>query len=99
LAAGTTRSAAASHGVGPWQAPTPTWPALAGELLLKISEFARLWERYEVKANSRGKKTFHHPDVGDLTLGYRSMLLEGSSGHRLGHLLRRTRHALTRAAK
>ncbi|MCT9084715.1 MmyB family transcriptional regulator, partial [Streptomyces fulvoviolaceus] len=26
---------------------------------------------------------FHHPEVGDLTLGYQSMELEGTPGHRL----------------
>ncbi|MET8955584.1 MmyB family transcriptional regulator [Streptomyces sp. NPDC004393] len=28
-------------------------------------------------------KTFHHPEVGDLTLGHQSMELEGTPGHRL----------------
>nr|WP_250906856.1 hypothetical protein [Nonomuraea sp. NEAU-A123] len=51
--------------------------------MLKSPEFARLWERYDVKAHSHGLKTFHHPDVGDLTLGYQSMQLEGTPGHRL----------------
>ncbi len=36
-----------------------------------------------MKAHSHGRKTFHHPDVGDLTLGYQSMQLEGTPGHRL----------------
>ncbi|MET9070578.1 helix-turn-helix transcriptional regulator [Streptomyces sp. NPDC004232] len=56
---------------------------LAGELLLKSRDFARLWERYDVKGRSHGRKTFHHPEVGDLTLGYQSMELEGTPGHRL----------------
>ncbi|WP_390898911.1 MmyB family transcriptional regulator [Streptomyces cynarae] len=30
-----------------------------------------------------GTKHFHHPRVGDLTLGYQSMQLEGTPGHRL----------------
>ncbi|MER5182524.1 helix-turn-helix transcriptional regulator [Streptomyces sp. NPDC002896] len=61
----------------------PDLAQLAGELLLKSPEFARLWERYDVRGNSYGRKTFHHPDVGDLTLGYQSMDLEGTPGHRL----------------
>ncbi|WP_105974303.1 helix-turn-helix transcriptional regulator [Streptomyces geranii] len=61
----------------------PDLTRLAGELLLKSPEFARLWERYDVKGHSYGRKTFHHPDVGDLTLGYQSMELEGTSGHRM----------------
>ncbi|MER5432155.1 helix-turn-helix transcriptional regulator [Streptomyces sp. NPDC002588] len=61
----------------------PDLTRLAGELLLKSPEFARLWERYDVKGHSHGRKTFHHPDVGDLTLGYQSMELEGTPGHRM----------------
>ncbi|WP_416968090.1 helix-turn-helix transcriptional regulator [Streptomyces sp. 4F14] len=61
----------------------PDLTRLAGELLLKSPEFARLWERYDVKARSHGRKTFHHPDVGDLTLGYQSLHLEGTPGQRL----------------
>ncbi|WP_418896251.1 hypothetical protein [Streptomyces cupreus] len=33
-----------------------------------------MWERYDVKAGSRRSKTFHHPEVGDLALGYQSLL-------------------------
>ncbi|MER7687268.1 helix-turn-helix transcriptional regulator [Streptomyces sp. NPDC097610] len=61
----------------------PDLTQLAGELLLKSPEFARLWERYDVKGRSYGRKTFHHPEVGDLTLGYQSLQLEGTPGHRL----------------
>ncbi|WP_326672266.1 helix-turn-helix transcriptional regulator [Streptomyces canus] len=61
----------------------PDLTRLAGELLLRSPEFARLWERYDVKGHSHGRKTFHHPEVGDLTLGYQSMELEGTPGHRL----------------
>ncbi|MFJ9585994.1 helix-turn-helix transcriptional regulator [Streptomyces acidicola] len=63
----------------------PDLARLAGELLVKSPDFARLWERYDVKGRSRGhgRKTFHHPEVGDLTLGFQSMELEGTPGHRL----------------
>lgn len=61
----------------------PDLTRLAGELLLKSPEFARLWERYDIRGNSHGRKTFHHPEVGDLTLGYQTMDLEGTPGHRL----------------
>ncbi|MFD1546095.1 MmyB family transcriptional regulator [Nonomuraea guangzhouensis] len=59
------------------------WPPTGSSCPRKSPEFARLWERYDVKAHSHGRKTFHHPDVGDLTLGYQSMQLEGTPGHRL----------------
>jgi hypothetical protein len=61
----------------------PDLTQLAGELLVKSRDFARLWERYDVKGRSHGRKTFHHPEVGDLTVGYQSMELEGTPGHRL----------------
>jgi hypothetical protein len=46
-------------------------------------DFARLWERYDVRPHRPGTKQFHHPQVGDLTLGYQTMQLEGTPGHRL----------------
>ncbi|WP_369244199.1 helix-turn-helix transcriptional regulator [Streptomyces sp. R41] len=61
----------------------PDLTRLAGELLLKSPEFASVWERYDVKGSTHGRKTFHHPEVGELTLGYQSMELEGTPGHRL----------------
>jgi transcriptional regulator with XRE-family HTH domain len=61
----------------------PDLAALAGELLLKSPEFVKLWERYDVRPHSSATKTFRHPDVGDMTLGFQGMLLEGTPGHRL----------------
>jgi transcriptional regulator with XRE-family HTH domain len=61
----------------------PDLTHLVGELLLKSPDFARLWERYDVKGHRQGRKTFHHPQVGDLTLGYQSMQLEGTPGQRM----------------
>ncbi|MER5180975.1 helix-turn-helix transcriptional regulator [Streptomyces sp. NPDC002896] len=61
----------------------PDLGPLVGELLLKSPEFARLWERYDVKARTYGRKTYHHPEVGTFTLGYQGMQLEGTPGHRL----------------
>ena len=63
----------------------PDLAALVGELLLKSSDFARLWERYDVtRRTSAQKKTFHHPQVGTITLGFQGMQLEGTPGQRLG---------------
>ncbi|MEU6251326.1 helix-turn-helix transcriptional regulator [Streptomyces sp. NPDC047043] len=61
----------------------PDLTRLAGELLIKSPDFARLWERYDIKAHAHGRKTFHHPEIGDLTLGHQSMELEGTPGHHL----------------
>lgn len=61
----------------------PDLARLVGELLLKSADFARLWERYDVRPHRPGTKHFHHPKVGGLTLGYQSMQLDGTPGHRL----------------
>jgi transcriptional regulator with XRE-family HTH domain len=63
----------------------PDLAALIGELLLKSPDFARLWERYDVTTRTAAqKKTFHHPHVGMITLGFQGMQLEGTPGQRLG---------------
>lgn len=61
----------------------PDLANLVGELLVKSPDFARAWERYDVRGHSYGHKTFHHPEIGDLTLGYQIMTLEGTPGHHL----------------
>jgi hypothetical protein len=53
------------------------------ELVMKSPEFARLWHRYDVRTHTRGRKSFHHPEVGDLDLGYQSMALNGTPGQAL----------------
>jgi transcriptional regulator with XRE-family HTH domain len=63
----------------------PDLAALVGELLLKSPDFAKLWERYDVTGrHSRQQKTFHHPQVGTITLAFQGMQLEGTTGQRLG---------------
>lgn len=62
----------------------PDLTTLVGELLLKSRDFAGLWERYDVTGRKYATKTFHHPTVGDLTLGFQAMQLEGTPGQRLG---------------
>lgn len=55
-----------------------------GELLLKSPDFAGLWERYEVTGRKPAQKTFHHPQVGTLTLTSQSLHVEGTPGQRIG---------------
>ncbi|MHA5053222.1 helix-turn-helix transcriptional regulator [Streptomyces sp. SD15] len=62
----------------------PDLTSLVGELLLKSPDFAKLWERYDVTGRKKTEKTFHHPEVGILTLSGQSMQLEGTPGQRLG---------------
>jgi transcriptional regulator with XRE-family HTH domain len=61
----------------------PDLTGLVGELLVKSPDFARLWERYEVQEPRYGQKSFNHPEVGPITLGFQCMRLEGSPGQRL----------------
>ncbi|MER5432153.1 helix-turn-helix transcriptional regulator [Streptomyces sp. NPDC002588] len=61
----------------------PDLVGLVDELLAESPEFARLWDRYDVRAHTHGRKTFRLPDLGELTLDYQSMQLEGAPGHRL----------------
>lgn len=56
----------------------PDLTSLVGELLVKSPEFAKLWDRYEVRSHTIGRKTFHHPLVGDLNVGYQGLDLNGS---------------------
>ncbi|MET9561760.1 helix-turn-helix transcriptional regulator [Streptomyces tauricus] len=57
---------------------------LVGELLVKSPDFAKLWERYDVVGRKKIHKTFHHPQVGILTLSGQSMHLEDTPGQRFG---------------
>ncbi|MGW0582135.1 helix-turn-helix transcriptional regulator, partial [Streptomyces sp. NPDC002920] len=62
----------------------PDLAGLVGELLLKSPDFAKLWERYDVVGRKKTQKTFHHPEVGVLTLSGQSLHLEDAPGQRLG---------------
>lgn len=54
--------------------------ALIEELSNGSSEFAALWEAHDVRIHLAGNKLFHHPDVGDLDLGYEAMQLMTDPG-------------------
>ncbi|WP_405015127.1 helix-turn-helix transcriptional regulator [Kitasatospora sp. NBC_01539] len=62
----------------------PDLTRLVGELLLKSPDFARLWDRYDVTGRKISTKTFHHPDIGRITLSFQGMALEGTPGQRFG---------------
>ncbi|MFD0921339.1 helix-turn-helix transcriptional regulator [Saccharopolyspora rosea] len=61
----------------------PDVVGLIDELRDASPEFARLWEYYDIKGRAHGRKSYRHPDVGRLTLGYQGMELAGTPGHRL----------------
>lgn len=60
----------------------PDVTALIGGLLADSSDFARIWDRYDVKPRTTGDKRFRHPLVGAMRLGYESLPLAGTDGQR-----------------
>jgi hypothetical protein len=47
----------------------PDLASIVGDILVKRPAFARMWDRYDVRGHSYGRKTFHLPQVCDLTPG------------------------------
>lgn len=76
-------SVAHLRAVGGLDPDSPQLAALVGELLLKSPDFARMWERYDVKERGGGVKNFAHPKVGPMTLTYETMQLARTGGQRL----------------
>jgi transcriptional regulator with XRE-family HTH domain len=58
----------------------PRLTELVGELTLKSEHFARLWARHDVRAKVAGTKRMNHPLVGELTLAYETLAVNGSPG-------------------
>ena len=56
---------------------------LVGELSLKSPEFRHLWARHDVRGKTHEAKVFNHHDVGELTLTYDSLTVDGSTGQQL----------------
>jgi transcriptional regulator with XRE-family HTH domain len=46
---------------------------LIGELSVRSPEFCRWWADHNVRKHSTGTKHFHHPIVGDLSVGFESL--------------------------
>lgn len=61
----------------------PELAQLVGELVVKSPEFARLWERYDVRARGGGQKHFQHPEVGAMCLTFEVMAIFRTDGQRL----------------
>ncbi|MER5198547.1 helix-turn-helix transcriptional regulator [Streptomyces sp. NPDC002755] len=55
----------------------PRLTELIGELSLNSDTFRRLWATHDVLAHTNGTKRLHHPLVGDLTLEYVVLAVEG----------------------
>jgi len=56
--------------------------ALVDDLLAVSPDFARIWDRYDVKPRATGEKRYQHPLVGRMRLGYESLPLVGTDGQR-----------------
>ncbi|MFJ4356134.1 helix-turn-helix transcriptional regulator [Streptomyces massasporeus] len=55
----------------------PQLTELIGELSLHSDTFRRMWADHDVQAHTTGTKGLHHPLVGDLTLDYLVLAVEG----------------------
>ncbi len=55
----------------------PQLTELIGELSLHSDTFRRMWADHDVQAHTTGTKRLHHPLVGDLTLDYLVLAVEG----------------------
>ncbi|MFJ4838626.1 helix-turn-helix domain-containing protein [Streptomyces sp. NPDC088746] len=51
----------------------PQLATLVGELSLGSADFRRLWADHTVRAKTRGRKRFNHPQLGELALDYVAM--------------------------
>ena len=50
------------------------------ELRQASPDFQRLWDRYDIDLYVTGSQTLNHPQVGNLTVEYQVLTIEGSSG-------------------
>lgn len=55
----------------------PLLTELVGELAVKSEEFRHWWADHNVRERSHGTKRYHHPLVGDLTVDYECVTLQG----------------------
>jgi transcriptional regulator with XRE-family HTH domain len=55
---------------------SPGLAALVAEVSAASPEFARLWARYDLRYRRSQAKTFHHPWVGGITLGFEVLRLD-----------------------
>ncbi|MFE2570912.1 helix-turn-helix transcriptional regulator [Streptomyces mirabilis] len=53
---------------------------LIGELVTRDEEFRNAWAKHNVRLHHTGRKSFHHPAVGDLTLDFDAMELPAQPG-------------------
>jgi transcriptional regulator with XRE-family HTH domain len=57
----------------------PDLSAIHEELAGASADFRRLWDRHDVRPRRTGRKTFHHPQVGDIVLTHQTWHLHDST--------------------
>ncbi|MFF4751455.1 helix-turn-helix domain-containing protein [Streptomyces sp. NPDC002514] len=68
---------------GPDRHDDPHLIRTVGELSLKSAEFRRLWARHDIRQKTHATKRFRHPLVGELTLDYQSLTVNGTPDQQL----------------
>ncbi|MFJ6200179.1 helix-turn-helix transcriptional regulator [Micromonospora sp. NPDC092111] len=58
----------------------PRFIELVGEVSLASPVFRRLWARHDVRPRGGAAVTFHHPQVGEITLNREKLLISGTDG-------------------
>nr|WP_037598515.1 helix-turn-helix transcriptional regulator [Streptacidiphilus jeojiense] len=53
---------------------------MIGELVTRSEEFRTVWARHNVRLHYTGRKSFHHPAVGEITLDFDAMELPAQPG-------------------
>ena len=61
----------------------PALIELVGELSVKSDHFRKLWARHDVRAKTNGHKHLRHPLVGELTISYETLTVNGAEGQQL----------------
>ncbi|MEO3884203.1 helix-turn-helix transcriptional regulator [Nonomuraea sp. B5E05] len=56
---------------------------VVGELSVRSETFRTLWARHDIRQKTRETKRFRHPLVGELTLHYESLTVNGTPGQQL----------------
>ncbi|MGF7233607.1 MAG: helix-turn-helix domain-containing protein [Frankia sp.] len=71
-------TAANLHAIAATYPEAPGLAALVDELIERSPDFARLWQRYDIRHRHGEPKTFRHPRVGTITLTYEVLQLSDS---------------------
>ena len=60
--------------------PEPRVQALISDLIERSPLFRRLWEEHGVVKRMHGRKTFNHPEVGEIELDWDRLTVPGAGG-------------------